>query len=343
MRIGNWENACDPRPRRANVRALPVVLCALLLLPLVAPAGAATDDEPVLLALLDTGILATHAEFDPGQVVAWRDFVNGLPAPYDDHGHGTAVASRAAGRTIGSAPGTHLIVGKVLDQNNKLQSWTPTADAIRWATDVGADVISISLWSTEAQPTSHVGLASAIDYATQRGVTVLWIAGNGGAPVISVPSTVLPGAASPQVIVVGAANDAGKRGPFSQHDPEVLAPGWNVPIAWNHGGVGIGSGTSFAAPWLSGVVVRMLEEGAPRNPDWIEWALLHVAKDDPDVLYHHEGYGFVGAAQAQQAYAIARGDAPMPGPDARDAYHVPTTAARTAQSGTVPRGVAPPL
>lgn len=323
------------------MRALLAVL--ILLLPLAAPSGAAAEDEPVRIALLDTGILPTHSEFRPGQVVAWRDFVNGRPTAYDDHGHGTAVASRAAGRTIGPHPEAELIVAKVLDKDNRLSGWTPTAEAIRWATDQGADVISSSLWATGAQPTSNVALAAAIDYATQRGVTVVWIAGNGGTPAVSTPSTVLPGAASPQVIVVGAADIAGRRAPFSQLDPEILAPGWNVPIAWANGGIYSGSGTSYAAPWVAGAIARLLAEGAPRDPDWIEWALLHSARDDPAVHYHHEGYGFVGGAEAAGAYAIARGEAPMPGADERDAWHAATTAPRAAQSGTLPRGILPPV
>lgn len=325
------------------MRALRVVLIALLFVPFVAPATASVEEPSVRIALLDTGILPTHGEFVQGQVVAWRDFVNGLPQPYDDHGHGTAVASRAVGRTIGAAPGVDIIVGKVLDSQNSLASWGPTAEAIRWATDEGADVISISLWATGAQPTSHRTLAPAIDYASQHGAIVVWIAGNGGTPMISTPSTVLPGAASPQVIVVGAANDAGKRGPFSQLDPEILAPGWNVPIAWPDGNIYSGSGTSFAAPWVSGAIARLIDEGAPRDADWIEWVLLHVAHDDPDVHYLHEGYGFFGPQQLARALAVARGDAPMPIPDARDAFHAATTAPRVAQSATVPRGMLPPV
>lgn len=322
------------------MRALLVIL--ILTAPLAAPGGAAEAD-PIRIALLDTGILPTHSEFRAGQVVAWRDFVNGRPAPYDDHGHGTAVASRAAGRTIGAHAAAELIVGKVLDQNNRLADWEPSADAIRWATDAGADVISISLWATGPQPTSNAVLAPAIDYATQRGVLVVWIAGNGGTPVVSTPSTVLPGSASPQVLVVGAANEAGVRAPFSQYDPEILAPGWNVRVAWADGGIYRGSGTSYAAPWIAGAAARLLAEGAPRDPDWLEWVLLHVASDDEDVTYLHEGYGFVGPAQLEAAAAIARGEAPVPGPDARDAFHAATTAPRVAQSATVPGGMLPPL
>lgn len=319
---------------------LAVVLIALAIPP--PPALAAGDG--VRIAVLDSGILPTHAEFAPGQVVAWRDFVRFQPAPYDDHGHGTATASRAAGATIGPCPGCKLIIGKVINSQNSA-TWANVAAGIRWATDQGADVISVSIWAADANPTSHVALASAIDYAYDHGALVVWIAGNGGSPDLleTTPSTVLPGAASPQALIVGAASQTGAVPTWSQRDPELVAPGWDVPIAWRDGGYSISSGTSYAAPWVAGATAKLLQQGAPRDPDWLKWVLLHVALDRDEYTYLDEGYGFFGTAALEAARAVAKGDAAEPLPDARDAFHVATAAPRVAQSAQAPAGLAPPL
>src|SRR5262249_1843400 len=52
------------------------------------------------IAVIDTGIDANHPDFAGGKVIASKDFINGRPAPYDDHGHGTHCASIAAGCVI---------------------------------------------------------------------------------------------------------------------------------------------------------------------------------------------------------------------------------------------------
>jgi serine protease AprX len=44
--------------------------------------------------VIDTGIHVGHLDLDGGKVIAFKDFVNGRTAPYDDDGHGTARTSR---------------------------------------------------------------------------------------------------------------------------------------------------------------------------------------------------------------------------------------------------------
>lgn len=57
--------------------------------------------ENQTIAVLDTGIWPEHPDFQ-GKIVGWADFVNMAPDPYDDNGHGTMVASIAAGTGAGS-------------------------------------------------------------------------------------------------------------------------------------------------------------------------------------------------------------------------------------------------
>ncbi|MGH9879720.1 MAG: S8 family serine peptidase, partial [Nitrososphaerales archaeon] len=83
------------------------------------PATYSKDD--IVIAIIDTGIHATHQDLDSGKVLACKDFVNNQPTCYDDNGHGTHVASIAAGEGqanpayVGVAPRAALVGVKVLN------------------------------------------------------------------------------------------------------------------------------------------------------------------------------------------------------------------------------------
>lgn len=331
-----------------RTRALALATVLLLVVPLT-PASSAQPPR-ARIALLDSGIDASHPEFAPGQVVAWRDFVNvsnPSPTPYDDLGHGTATASRAAGLTLGADPGAPLVIGKVLSGND-VASWSVVAVGIDWAVQQGASVISVSIWSPSLDLPSSRILASAIERAASHGVPVVWIAGNGANnptffnEPVSTPSSTLAGSDSPAALVVGSTDSAGRRAYDSRLDPEVVAWGYAVPIAKVGGGYHAGFGTSFAAPAVAGLLARMVDAGAPADVGWLKWVALHCATPQPGALYPMEGYGFVDALATQCALDVSAGARPVPGPDARDAFHLASSALRTAVSEQAPQGATPP-
>ena len=93
----------------------------------------------ISVAILDTGIFL-HPDLS-GRIVAFHDFVHQKQEPYDDCGHGTHVAGCLAGdgylsdgRLSGIAPASHLIVGKILDQNGSGNIDTMIS-AIQWILD----------------------------------------------------------------------------------------------------------------------------------------------------------------------------------------------------------------
>jgi len=309
--------------------------------------GASGVDAPVV-AIIDSGIDAAHPQFEPGQVVAWKDWVNGLEAPYDDRGHGTAVASRAAGLTFGAYPGAKLAVAKVLSKDDEARVNDVNA-AIRWAADQGATTINVSIWGELPDPYAARTTAAAVHYAREKGALVVWIAGNGGEVEVEgdtvpnpVPTVALWGSSSPEALVVGSATTAGKPDQYSQTAPELIARGSGVAIAWPGGYEARGWGTSFAAPFVAGYAARLVAEGAPRDADWLKWVINHTAVDDPGVSYLREGYGFFHDASFTQALAIVRGEAPLPVRDARDADHDRAMLVASVQTGQEPAGTTRP-
>lgn len=317
--------------------------------------GRVVAGSPIIV-MLDTGVRATHQEFDyrgpaakTGQLVAWWDFTGDrkdrvvepkpgqlwdpqVPVPYDPVGHGTGVAAMAVGlnrdplKTPSAAPGFRFGVARVLATTSGAQA--PLADAIRWAVhSVHASVINISIGSIVSAPALIVADDyTALDEARAAGVLVVVGNGNGWGNVGCAPGE--PGWAtwytsSTSVLAVGAA------GPISAcltTDPEVTTnySPWTATISSDHA-YGYEGGTSFASPFVAGFAARLIAEARQAHqatdPARIQRLIEYVAVDTtlPPQL---EGYGEVELAQFSLALRHARaGTFPArPSPDPTKSY-----------------------
>lgn len=298
--------------------AFALLSAAWLLLPVASQATATGgESERVRIAVLDTGIDPLHPEFETGQVVAWRDFVNGRAEPYDDHWHGTATASLAAGLNaqdcsatspkLSFAAGAPLVVAKVLDERNDLPSHALLAQAIDWSVAEGARVVSISIGSaTNAYGTDSPAVAEAVARASAAGVLVVFSAGNGATADAGLTS--VSGIPWPSwtrhfgnlhgPLFVGKASRSGAAPVGGAHlDPDLTSWGVGVCAAYGDGYSGTLSGSSFAAPLVAGMAARAMEHadaaGAPSDGAHVKALLLRSARNDPLTPYAQEGMGFL--------------------------------------------------
>jgi len=216
------------------------------------------------------------------------DFVNNDRHPNDNHGHGTHVAGTVAQTTnnsygvAGMAFDCTLMPVKVLGYSNfGTAQWV--ADGLYWATDHGAQVISMSLgWHPffgDPGETVH----DAITYAYNQGVVLVAASGNAGVGAVSYP------AAYPEVIAVGATRYDSTLSYYSQYGAtqEVVAPGGDLYVDQNGDTYGDGvvqqtfetyqsstvladptsfsyqffHGTSMATPHVSALVAMMIANG----------------------------------------------------------------------------------
>ena len=213
-----------------------------------------TNGAGVTVAVVDTGVDGQTPQLG-GRVLAGQDLTGsgGRPANTDCYGHGTFVSGIiAAGQASGTgfsgvAPGVTILPIRVA---TSAEGGSPDvmAAGIRQAVAAGAKVINVSASTHE----SNANLAAAIADAVAHDVLVVAAAGNderNGDP--------RPYPASyPGVVAVGAVDSTGQRADFSQTGSYLglAAPGGDV-VSIGPGGAGPwqASGTSYAAPFVSGV------------------------------------------------------------------------------------------
>lgn len=198
--------------------------------------------DGVTVAIVDTGV-ANHYALS---VKEHRNFSSDSE-PQDTVGHGTHCAGiicAKEGPAKGIAPGVSLISCKVLGHSG-MGSNDAVAQAVDYAVEAKADIISMSLGSQRPDARLH----DALKRAVQSGVIVVCAAGNDGGAV-DYP------AAFPETIAVGAVDRSGNVCEFSSRGKEiaVAAPGQDITSTWLADGYATISGTSMAAPFVTGVL-----------------------------------------------------------------------------------------
>ncbi|MBI5915289.1 MAG: PatA/PatG family cyanobactin maturation protease [Bacteroidetes bacterium] len=154
------------------------------------------------------------------------------------------------------------------------------ARTIIQAADAGAHIINISGGELNNSGAAHPLLAKAIQQCAARNVLIVTAAGNDGCACLHIPG------ALPSVLVVGGMNGKGDPLEFSNWGAHyrvqgILAPGENIPGAIGESDVGLRTGTSFAAPIVSGIAALLLsiqiKRGKKPDPEAVRKALLDTA------------------------------------------------------------------
>ncbi|MFF7033775.1 S8 family peptidase [Streptomyces griseus] len=239
--------------------------------------AAGYDGTGTKVAVLDTGADAEHPDLR-GRITASENFTDSAGTG-DFQGHGTHVASTVGGsgaasdgKNKGVAPGTDLLVGKVLnDTGSGAASWIIAG--MEWAVDQKADVVSMSLGSAEPTDCTDPMSLAATELGKNKDTLFVVAAGNLGPSLNTVSS---PGCA-PGVLTVGAVDRDDSTANFSSRGPaivshtlkpEIAAPGVAISAA-AAGGRGSQayrsmSGTSMATPHVAGAAAVVKQ----RHPEW---------------------------------------------------------------------------
>jgi serine protease AprX len=326
------------------------------------------------VAVIDSGIATWHDDltnrssvsypYGDQRVAAFVDFVNGLPLPYDDQGHGTHVAGiiganghDSGGRQAGVAPEASLVSLKVLDANGAGTIANAIA-ALDWVVAHHAEynirVVNLSVGAAVQESYWTDPLTLAAKRVVDAGITVVTAAGNRGKNadgVVQYGGITAPGNA-PWVLTVGASSSNGtttrdddsmaafsSRGPTFLDwaaKPDVVAPGYgtisladplglfytskapflvsgSLPTAYQPY-LSL-SGTSMAAPVVSGTVALMLQANPSLTPNAVKAILQYTSQENPNESPLAQGAGFlntVGAVRLASFYAGAQPGAAVP-------------------------------
>ncbi len=231
--------------------------------------------QGVTVAVVDTGITAEEtngfkilSDLKDATFVPGYNFVAPSQPPHDDQGHGSHCAGTIAQVTnngLGVAGLSHcvrLMPVKVLSASGS-GTMAGVAEGIVWATDHGANVISLSLGSSS----DSAVVAKAVKYAHSKGVFLSCAAGNSGGSV-GYP------AANKGCVAVSASDQNDNLATFSSRGKEVAISAPGVAVTQQTittGGKGEGqfsafNGTSMATPHVSAAAALIMSQGVT-DPD----------------------------------------------------------------------------
>jgi subtilisin family serine protease len=221
------------------------------------------------IAIIDTGIDLTHPDLNvQGNVTC----VPGTPSGNDDHGHGTHCAGIAAAinnaiGVRGVAPNAKLYAVKVLASNGSGDmSWVIAG--VDWVT---ANAGNIRVANMSLGGPDSLALKNAIHNSVAAGVAYCVAAGNSARDASSTSPANCPDALTVSAIVDtdGQCGHHGRRSTYGKDDTfasfsnwgpfvHIAAPGVNIYSTYKGGSYATMSGTSMAAPHVTGAAAQYI-------------------------------------------------------------------------------------
>ncbi len=251
-----------------------------------------TGSKKVIVAVIDTGVDATHIDFKKTKFVtgynALTDKTISARSNSDDNGHGTLVAGVIAASTnndigiAGAAYGVSIMPIKALNDSGSGGS-AQIAEAIIWAADHKANIINLSLGGLGFAHDKV--LANAITYAFDKNIVIIAAAGNdvavtGGNLDVEPVFPICNDNGKNMIIGVTATDVNDLKPSFANYGKacvDVSAPGRRIISTINHdpatGGelknaYAYASGTSLAVPFVSaqaGLLKSLFPEASNRQ------------------------------------------------------------------------------
>ncbi|MEU4097167.1 S8 family serine peptidase [Streptomyces sp. NPDC026673] len=288
--------------------------------------SAGYDGTGVRIAVLDTGVDTSHPDLAT-QVSAERNFTDS-PDLRDHYGHGTHVASIAAGTGVksggvykGVAPGARILAGKVVNDDG----WGETSGIIagmEWAVEQGADIINLSLGSEDTPGLDP--MEEAVDRLSATSDTLFVVAaGNSGG---GGPGTVESPGSADAALTVGAVTKTDQLADFSSTGPrtgdgalkpDVTAPGVAITAAaaagsfleQNEPAAADGylslDGTSMATPHATGAAALLKQQHPQWTGERLKAALAGSAAPGEAYSAFQQGTGRIDLRNAIKATALA--------------------------------------
>lgn len=292
-------------------------------------------NNEVVVGIIDSGVDSTHSAISKNYrgndsslaAYSWYNTITGKDGsqekPYDDRGHGTHVCGTILGSKenalLGVAPKAKWIGVKVFDQDGETDN-VKLLKAGEWIMAPNGDPTKApKVVNNSWGGNSNDGFFQEIVKKwREAGIFPVFSAGNvgpfndGGDDSIGTPG------AYPESYAVGAIRKdehiakfslRGKSSYTNKIKPDIVAPGVNILSCIPGEKYTIYTGTSMAAPHVTGVIALMLQVNPNLTVDQIENILNETAlplKDEYYTTTPNNGYGY-GKVNAVSAVQLAMG------------------------------------
>lgn len=253
--------------------------------------------------VVDTGVLASHADFGGRVAAGWTAVADGLGSG-DCNGHGTHVAGTVAGSTYGVAKAATVVPVRVLDCKGSGYNSDVVAGLDWIAAHHPAGVPAVANLSLGGPASTAVD--TAIQAVMNDGVSAVVAAGNSAVDACgSSPARV------PAAVTVAASDSADRQASFSNYGScvDLYAPGVGITSTYYTSATATASmsGTSMAAPHAAGAAAVLLSQNPALTPAQVAGSL--VSNATAGVIS-----GATGGTPNRLLYAGAVAAAPAPAP-----------------------------
>lgn len=267
--------------------------------------------QGIIVGILDTGINANHPDLQ-GKIKGisnHTDDTNNIDVPDSNNpnGHGTPIAGIIAALgdnsqgIIGTAPLARLHISKIFP-NQEVKAFVSDCEAAIIDADQRRIPILNCSWGIDFfDPIFHPSHQNLVNVINQFSSKMLFVFASGNnAQRIDQQGTFLNELKG--VIKVGALNGQNqRRADFSNFGSDVVyAPGEGIFSTGSNGNYSFFSGTSFSAPFVTGIGALLLSRVPTLKPAEIK-ALIERNIDPVTLLPTNEGIGKVNAFKAIQA------------------------------------------
>ncbi len=297
----------------------------------------------VIVGSMDTGVDTTHPVLR-GKVIKMKAFTTDGDPSSDVNGHGTHTAGTILGGNgysdgniyiddIGVAPGARLVHAKIFENSGTAGDimggfqWIASLKA-----DSGVDIRVVNnSWGSPNRYSTYYW--NAVLTWKNLGIFPVFSIGNEGQTGYSTAGT--PGN-YPTVMGVGAVNssdalaDFSSKGPapdqapwttssywyipdWNRIKPDIAAPGVSIYSSIPGGGYASYSGTSMAAPHVSGAAAILLQINPSLTPDKLYKILIYTSHQRPLIDYPNYQYGWgrldlMNAVMSLQGPLVVKGN-----------------------------------
>ncbi|WP_341827470.1 S8 family serine peptidase [Trueperella pyogenes] len=290
------------------------------------------NGQGITVGIIDSGVDVSHPALKDkwrgntgDKAVSWLDTVGDSPVPVDSTGHGTHVIGTVLGTDpsgkslLGVAPQANYIAARVFDEHGdtdngrllKAMEWmlAPVDSSGVRHPELAPRIVNNS-WGTSATDSL---LQNALKQWRKAGILPIFSAGNVGENTPGGEGSITQPASFPETFAVGALrNDDvvakfSLRGPSKFTDkpkPDIAAPGVNIRSSYLNHRLKILSGTSMAAPQVTGVAALVLSANPALKLEQLEEILRKSATSLTDNTHVNSPNHAYGAGKVNAGLAI---------------------------------------